>query len=120
MGLKNKNSKLLRFTRKKISDSHKKIDKSYLCNRVFSEEHKRNISKSKKGKSVGVGKKLTEKHKKSISEGFKPKFNEVELTEIVEMYNKKISLRKIALKYNSNHITIKRYIESEIIKIEKP
>jgi hypothetical protein len=106
--------KLSITTIKKMSESHKKIDKSYLFNRVFSEQHKNNISKSKKGKSVGVGKILTEEHKKAISKGFKPKFNDDELKKIIEMYNKNISLRKIALKFNSNHTTIKKYIKQEI------
>ena len=110
-------TKLSSDTIKKMSESHKKVDKSYLFNRIFSEEHKNNISKSKKGKSVGVGKKLTQEHKKAISNGFKPRFNESELKEIIEMHNKKISLRKISLIFNSNHTTIKKYIKTEIEKL---
>jgi hypothetical protein len=110
-------TKLSIDTIKKMSESHKKIDKSYLFNRIFSQEHKNNISKSKKGKSVGVGKILTQEHKKAISKGFKPKFNDDELKKIIEMYNKNISLRKIALKFNSNHTTIKKYIKQEIEKL---
>jgi hypothetical protein len=110
-------TKISEETRKKMSDSHKKLDKSYLFNRVFSDEHKNNISKSKKGKSVGFGKILTQEHKKAISNAFKPKFNQCEIKEIIEMYNKKISLRKISLIFNSNHTTIKKYIKTEIQKL---
>jgi hypothetical protein len=54
------------------------------------------ISESKKGISIGIGKILTEQHKKAISNGFKSKFNNEQLKEIIEMYNSNISLRKIA------------------------
>jgi hypothetical protein len=100
-------------TRIKMSNSHKQVDKTYLKNKKLTEEHKKNISKSKKGIPVGIGKKLTEEHKKSISNGFKVKFNDIELKEIIEMYNNNISLRKIALKFNTNHQTIKRYIKKK-------
>jgi hypothetical protein len=110
-------TKLSDETRKKMSESHKKVDKSYLFNRVLSEKHKKKISESKKGVSIGVGKVLTKEHKKAISKGFKPKFNDDELKKIIEMYNNNISLRKISLKFNSNHTTIKKYIKSEIEKL---
>jgi group I intron endonuclease len=82
-----------------------------------SDSHKKKISESKKGVPIGVGKILTEKHKKAISKGFKPKFNNVELKEIIEMHKNNVSLRKIALKFNSNHTTIKSYIKQEIEKL---
>lgn len=104
-------------TKLKMSNSHKNIDKSYLIGRKISDEVKNKISKSKKGVSIGIGKKLTEEHKKAISNGFKPKFNEIELKNIIDMYNNKISLRKIALKYNSNNTTIKKYIIKNNFKL---
>jgi len=90
-----------------------RMSKSQL-GKTRSDSHKRRISESKKGVSIGNGKILTESHKKAISNGFKPKFNSIELREIIEMYNNNISLRKISLKFNSNHKTIKRYIKQEI------
>lgn len=101
-------------TKSKMSISHKLVDKTYLLNRKLSEETKLKISESKKGVSIGNGKILTESHKAAISNGFKPKFNNVDLKEIVEMYNNNISFRKIALKFKSNHTTIKKYIINEI------
>ncbi len=83
----------------------------------LSDSHKLKISESKKGISIGIGKILTEKHKKAISKGFKPKINDEELKEIIKMYYNGISLRKISLKFNSNHTTIKKYIKQEINKL---
>ena len=83
----------------------------------LSDSHKLKISESKKGVSIGIGKILTEQHKKAISKGFKSKFNSEQLKEIIEMYNNNFSLRKIALKFNSNHTTIKKYIKKEIEKL---
>lgn len=117
MSENNKGKILSEETKSKMSKSHKKVDKSYLFNRVFSEEHRKNISLGKKGVSIGVGKILTQEHKKAISNGFKPKFNDNELKEIIEMYDNNISIRKISLKFNSNHTTIKRYINIEIEKL---
>lgn len=97
-------------------ETRNRMSKSQI-GKIRSDSHKKNISKSKKGISIGVGKILTDEHKKAISKGFKSKFNNIELKEIVEMHNKKISLRKIALKFNSNHETIKRYIKKEIEKL---
>lgn len=85
--------------------------------KIRSDSHKKKISESKKGVPIGIGKILTKEHKKAISDGFKPKFNNSELKEIIEMYNNNISLRKISLKFNSNHTTIKRYIKQEIQKL---
>ena len=85
--------------------------------KIRSNSHKKKISESKKGISIGIGKVLTKEHKKAISNGFKPKFNDCELKEIIEMYNNNISLRKISLKFNSNHTTIKKYIKQEIEKL---
>ena len=42
-----------------------------LKDREFSDKHRENISKAKKGVSFGVGRKLSEEHKKAISEGIK-------------------------------------------------
>lgn len=58
-------------TKKRMSESHKKIDKSFLRGKIVSEETKRKISESKKGKPVGVGKKLSEAHKLAISNSLK-------------------------------------------------
>lgn len=104
-------------TRFKMSESHKKVDKSYLKNRALTNDHRKNISKSKKGKSIGIGKILTEDHKKAISKGFKSKFSNNQLKQIMEMHNNNISLREISLKMESNHTTIKRYINLEIEKL---
>jgi group I intron endonuclease len=93
-----------------------RMSKSQL-GKTRSDSHKKKISESKKGVSIGNGKILTESHKKAISNGFKPKFNSIELKEIIEMYNNNISLRKIALQFNSNHTTIKKYIKQEIEKL---
>lgn len=98
-------------TKIKMSNSHKKVDKSYLVGKKLSKETRDKISKSKKGVSIGIGKILSEEHKKAISNGFKSKFNDIQMKEIIEMYNKKISLRKIALKFNTNHSLIKKYIQ---------
>lgn len=98
-------------TKIKISNSHKQVDKSYLNNRKLSEEHKKNISKSKKGVSIGVGKVLTKEHKKAISDSFNPKFNHDQLKKIIEMYNLGFSLRQIAIKFNSTHKTISKYLK---------
>lgn len=85
--------------------------------KTLSEDVRNKISESKKGVSIGVGKILTEQHKKAISKGFKSKFNNEQLKEIIEMYNNNFSLRKISLKFNSNHTTIKKYIKTEIEKL---
>jgi DNA invertase Pin-like site-specific DNA recombinase len=85
--------------------------------KIRSDSHKKKISDSKKGVSIGIGKVLSKEHKKAISNGFKPKFNDDELKEIIKMYNNNISLRKISLKFNSNHTTIKNYIKQEIEKL---
>ena len=85
--------------------------------KIRSDSHKKKISDSKKGVPIGIGKILTKEHKKAISNGFKPKFNNVELKEIIQMHNANISLRKISLKFNSNHTTIKKYIKQEIEKL---
>lgn len=85
--------------------------------KIRSDSHKKKISESKKGVSIGIGKVLTKEHKKAISNGFKSKFNDIELKEIIQMYNANFSLRKISLKFNSNHTTIKKYIKQEIEKL---
>jgi group I intron endonuclease len=85
--------------------------------KIRSDSHKKKISESKKGIPIGIGKVLTKEHKKAISNGFKPKFNNDELKKIIEMYDNNISLRKISLKFNSNHTTIKKYIKKEIEKL---
>jgi len=97
-------------------ETRERMSKSQI-GKTRSDSHKRKISESKKGISIGIGKILTEQHKKAISNGFKSKFNNEQLKEIIEMYNSNISLRKIALKFNSNHTTIKKYIKQEIEKL---
>jgi group I intron endonuclease len=97
-------------------ETRERMRKSHI-GKTLSYSHKLKISESKKGISIGVGKILTEKHKKAISNGFKAKFNDDELKKIIEMYNNNISLRKISLKFNSNHTTIKKYIKTEIEKL---
>ena len=94
-------------------ETRERMSKSQI-GKTRSDSHKRKISESKKGISIGIGKILTEQHKKAISNGFKSKFNNEQLKEIIKMYNSNISLRKIALKFNSNHTTIKKYIKQEI------
>lgn len=101
-------------TKNKISKTHKKLDKSYLCGRKISKEHKENISKGKKGKSFGNGKILTEKHKKAISDAFNPIFNSFQIKDMIDMFLSSVSIRKIALKYNSNHNTISKYIKKNL------
>lgn len=97
-------------------ETRERMSKSQI-GKIRSVLHRNNISKSKIGVSIGIGKVLTQKHKKAISNGFKPKFNSEELKEIIKMYKNKISLRKIALKFNSNHTTVKKYIKQEIEKL---
>lgn len=97
-------------------ETRNRMSKSQI-GKIRSDSHKKKISQSKKGVSIGNGKILTEEHKKAISNGFRPKFNKVELKEIIQMYNSNMSLRKISLKFNSNHTTIKRYIKKEIEKL---
>jgi group I intron endonuclease len=97
-------------------ETRERMSKSQI-GKTRSDSHKRKISESKKGISIGIGKILTEQHKKAISNGFKSKFNNEQLKEIIKMYNSNISLRKIALKFNSNHTTIKKYIKQEIEKL---
>jgi hypothetical protein len=102
-------------TKRKMSEAHKKVDKSYLFNRVFSAEHRENISKGKKGKPIGVGKKLTERHKEAIGKARSRKFTRNDLENIINMYKSGNSLRSIAILYKSCHATIKK----QIIKHEK-
>lgn len=97
-------------------ETRKRMSKSQLGKKL-SPETKEKISKAKKGIPIGVGKVLTPEHRKAISNSFKPKFNIFQLQEIIKMYNNNISLRKIAIKFYSNHSTIKRYIKQEIEKL---
>jgi hypothetical protein len=108
--LRMKGKKLSDETKSKISKKHKQVDKSYLIGRELSDETKKRISESKKGKSIGVGKILSKEHKKAISNGFKPKFSDEEIEDMILLYNSGESLRNIATRFNSNHSTIKKYI----------
>jgi len=91
-------------------ETRERMSKSQIGKKL-SLDTRNKMSKSKKGIPIGIGKVLTAEHKKAISDGFKPKFNTIELNEIIKMYNNKISLRKISLKFNSNHTTINKYIK---------
>jgi len=91
-------------------ETRRRMSKSQIGKKL-SLDTRSKMSKSKKGVPIGIGKVLTAEHKKAISDGFKPKFNIIELKKIIEMYNNNISLRKISLKFNSNHTTINKYIK---------
>lgn len=54
-------------TKKRMSDSQKQIDKSYLVGMRLSDSTKDKISKSKRGVPIGLGKVLSASHKAAIS-----------------------------------------------------
>lgn len=104
--------KLSEETKRRMSISHKKVDKSYLFGLKKSAETRLKLSISKKGKSTKLkGIPLTEKHKLAISNGFKEIFNNKQISEMLLMHSNGISFRNIAKEFNSNHVTISKYIQ---------
>lgn len=62
-------------TKVKMSDAHKMVDKSYLIGRKLSDETRKKISDAKRGKPIGVGKKLSESHKAAISKAMRRRYS---------------------------------------------
>lgn len=101
-----------------FSDAHKTKLSEALKGKVLTDTHKANIGKTSLGRTMSdeakkqISKKLKEMKRAPISNSFKSKFNNEQLKDIIEMYNNNVSLRKIAVKYNSNHCAIKRHIKN--------
>ena len=93
----------------KMSEAHKKVDKSYLVGRELSEDTKNKISESKKGVPVGVGKVLSKAHKQAISDGMPKKLTTEQIEYAKELLKEGLSFRKIAELFKTSHTTVSKY-----------
>lgn len=75
------------------------------------------ISKSMRGRPIGLGKVLSCSHRKAISEGMPKKMTQKNVIESIKMIENGYSLRKVGRFFNLPHATISKYIKKEQSKL---